>query len=178
GEPPISFFEKFFKEKAPEVQSLQKAARLGKITASGAKKLIKIHNEYGYPVADKFKKFLNFIIVKGNNKQTPPDPEQVASKSQESAAQKPPSDGKEFKSSPCREADYLAPPDDHHVKLGLAEYYRDKIGRVQIRWLDKNKIEQAATAIGDESLQTKNESTLIENSFLQKRLQKIRKLIS
>ncbi|MGL5251234.1 MAG: hypothetical protein ACRC7P_09175 [Enterovibrio sp.] len=160
------------------MQSLQQAARTGKITASGAKKLIKIHNEYGYPIAEKFRKFLNFIIVKGGNKQAPRDPGQGTSKSQEFAAQKPPSDSKEFKSSHCREADYLAPPDDHHVKLGLAEYYRDKIGRIQIRWLDKNKIEQAAAAIGDESLQTKNESTLIESSFLQKRLQKIRKLIS
>ncbi|MGL6175413.1 MAG: hypothetical protein ACRC1U_00250, partial [Vibrionaceae bacterium] len=182
GEPSASFFEKFFKEKASEVQSLQKAARLGKITASGAKKLIKIHNEYGYPVADKFRKFLNFIIVKGKSKQVPPNPEQVTSKSQESAAQKPPSDGKEFKSSHCRGAAYLAPPDDHHVKLGLAEYYRDEIGRIQIRWLDKDKIKQAATGVTSETtveprtVQAKNEPSLAENCSLYKRLQSIRKL--
>ncbi|MGL4733609.1 MAG: hypothetical protein ACRCWB_00550, partial [Enterovibrio sp.] len=137
GEPSTNFFEKFFKEKAPEVQSLQKAARLGKITASGAKKLIKIHNEYGYPVADKFRKFLNFVIVKGKNKQTQPDPKQTAPKLEETAAKKPPI------------ATFVL-PDEHHVKLGLAEYYRDQIGRVHIRWLDKDKIEQAATAASNE----------------------------
>ncbi|MGL4734474.1 MAG: hypothetical protein ACRCWB_05165 [Enterovibrio sp.] len=177
GEPPTNFFEKYFKEKAAEVQALQQAARLGKITANDAKKLIKIHNQYGYPLAEKFKKFLNYVIMKGNKKKSPPDPTQMAPKPQKTETKKPPIDGKEFGSTHCRDAAYLAPPDDHHVKLGLAEYYRDEIGRVHVRWLDNNKIEQAA-AIGDESLQTKNESTLIDNYFLQKHLQKIRKLIS
>ncbi|MGL5336726.1 MAG: hypothetical protein ACRC9R_11425, partial [Enterovibrio sp.] len=40
-------------------------------------------------------------------------------------------------------------PDDIHVKMGIAEYYRDEIGRVQVRWLDKEKIEDAVIAIPD-----------------------------
>ncbi|MGL4734816.1 MAG: hypothetical protein ACRCWB_06955 [Enterovibrio sp.] len=249
------------------MQSLQQAARTGKITASGAKKLIKIHNEYGYPVADKFKKFLNFIIMKGSNKQISPKFEEAAAKKPPIAAFTLPDDHhvklglaeyyrdeigrihirwldknkieqavttatvsdsktKNFnqridakrptlnetnvehgKTAPNLEETAtknpfhapLTPPDDHHVKLGLAEYYRDKIGRVQIRWLDKKQIEvkmanvaneipvepavkivleQPVTAVSDEPLQTKNESTLINNSFLHKRLQNIRKLIS
>lgn len=68
-----SFLIKYFGADADEVKSLQQAARNSQhsenpITASGAKRLIELHNQHGYPLAPSFAKFLNHIIAKEHQK--------------------------------------------------------------------------------------------------------------
>ncbi|MGL5334750.1 MAG: hypothetical protein ACRC9R_01160, partial [Enterovibrio sp.] len=138
NEPPKTFFERFFKENAQEVQSLQLAARLGRITASGAKKLIKLHLKHGYKIATNFYKYLRFVIAKEHDK---PKPEPGSTNTCQKQAQTP--------QKPQRSA--FTMPDDIHVKMGIAEYYRDEIGRVHVRWLEKEKIEDAVTATTDKT---------------------------
>lgn len=64
------FLIKYFGVDANEVKSLQQSARnqSNPITASGAKRLIELHNQHGYPVAPSFAKFLNHIIAKEHHR--------------------------------------------------------------------------------------------------------------
>lgn len=64
GLPSDSFFCKFFGRDANDAKSLQMAAKEGRITASGALKLIKIHAVHGFELASKFKRYLNWVIAK------------------------------------------------------------------------------------------------------------------
>jgi hypothetical protein len=61
------FLIKYFGGYADEVKSLQEAARNRTLKASGAKRLIELHNRKGYPVAPKFKKYLDHIIAKAHS---------------------------------------------------------------------------------------------------------------
>lgn len=67
------FLIKYFGADANEVKSLQQSARYSQhsenpITASGAKRLIELHNQHGYPLAPSFAKFLNHIIAKEHHR--------------------------------------------------------------------------------------------------------------
>ncbi|MGL5334861.1 MAG: hypothetical protein ACRC9R_01735 [Enterovibrio sp.] len=108
------FFEKYFGENAKEVENLQQLARLGRITANGAKKLIKLHAKYGFELGTSFKKFLNHVIAKEKNRAATMQTYKKPQKAKQQTA--------------------FVMPDDNHVKEGIAEYYRDEIGRVHIRW--------------------------------------------
>lgn len=64
GFPSDSFFMKFFGAFANDAKSLQLAAKEGRITASGARKLIGIHAKLGFELAKPFKRYLDHVIAK------------------------------------------------------------------------------------------------------------------
>lgn len=64
GFPSDSFFMKFFGAFANDAKSLQLAAKEGRITASGARKLIGIHAKLGFDLAKPFKRYLDHVIAK------------------------------------------------------------------------------------------------------------------
>ncbi|MGL5336777.1 MAG: hypothetical protein ACRC9R_11690 [Enterovibrio sp.] len=177
GPPSKAFFERFFGDQAKEVQSLQQAARTGRISINGAKKLIKLHKEFGYELNIKFKKYLMYVISKENR-----DKQHVNPKTPEAtAAPNTPNQEQSTTESPDPTSVMPEMPDDIHVTLGIAEKYRDERGRVQIRWIDKDKMEQTITAddeipIDQRSSQIKNEVPLPENSRFHKMLQRMRNM--
>lgn len=116
GTPSDSFFLKFFTKDADNAKSLQQSARQGRITASGAKKLIAIHAKHGVDLAQSFRRYLNSVIAKayaGSTQSTVSSPSLEAYQQYQSTI-----------------------PTDQDVAEGKAEYYRDGASRMQIRWLN------------------------------------------
>lgn len=66
--PSDSFYLKFFKHDADKVKSLQESARQGKISASGAKALIQLHQKWACELHSGFKRFLLSVVLNEKKK--------------------------------------------------------------------------------------------------------------
>ncbi|CAH0543138.1 hypothetical protein [Vibrio marisflavi] len=120
GIPSFSFYKKFFKQDAETVQSLQQAARNGNISGSGAKLLIGLHNKWGYELKKSFRKYLGYVIK--TDAETKPD---VLEPSWTNMA------WLEARIAEEEQEDALGDA----VIAGEAEYYRDHMGRIQVRYV-------------------------------------------
>lgn len=123
GFPSDSFFIKFFGAFANDAKSLQLAAKEGRITASGARKLIGIHSKLRFELAKPFKRYLNHVIAKEHSKNM--QLQEIETK----AFGGTPEQAKEAANAVFIEIN------ESHVAMGRAEYYRDRNNRVQLRWL-------------------------------------------
>ncbi len=123
GFPSDSFFMKFFGAFANDTKSLQLAAKEGRITASGARKLIGIHSQLGFKLAKSFKRYLNHVIAKEHSKNMQLQELEIK------AFGGTPEQAKEAANAMFIEIN------ESHVAMGRAEYYRDRNNRVQLRWL-------------------------------------------
>jgi hypothetical protein len=124
GFPSDTFFIKFFGTLANDAKSLQLAAKKGRITASGARKLIGIHTKAGVEIAKSFKRYLNYVIAKDHSKAK--DIQDLEVK----AFGGTPEQAKEAANAMFMEIN------ESHVAMGHAEYYRDNHNRIQLRWLE------------------------------------------
>ncbi|MCX8889833.1 hypothetical protein NOK91_21995 [Vibrio parahaemolyticus] len=107
GIPSDSWFLKIFKRDADEVKQLQLAAKQGRLSASGARRVIKLYNKHQQPLAPKFVSYLKFVIASWHNK--------AASAVKASVSK-------------VRKA-------VEQVVSGKPEYYRDQFNRVQVRYV-------------------------------------------
>lgn len=126
GFPSDSFFMKFFGAFANDAKSLQLAAKEGRITASGARKLIGIHAKLGFELAKPFKRYLNHVIAREHSENVQHQDLEIK------AFGGTPEQAKEAANAMFIEIN------ESHVALGRAEFYRDRHNRVQLRWITEN----------------------------------------
>ncbi|HHX8662890.1 TPA: hypothetical protein ACVO37_002575 [Vibrio alginolyticus] len=118
GIPSDSWFLKIFKRDADEVKQLQLAAKQGRLSASGARRVIKLYNKHQQPLAPKFVSYLKFVIASWHNK--------AASAVKASVSK--------VRDTATMLAEYMNTISEKESQ-GLVEYYRDAVGRVQVRYL-------------------------------------------
>ncbi|EPE6902693.1 hypothetical protein [Vibrio sp. 2-1(7)] len=118
GIPSDSWFLKIFKRDADEVKQLQLAAKQGRLSASGARRVIKLYNKHQQPLAPKFVSYLKFVIASWHNK---------AASAVKASVNK-------VRDTAIILAEYMNTISEKESQ-GLVEYYRDAVGRVQIRYL-------------------------------------------
>lgn len=118
GIPSDSWFLKIFKRDADEVKQLQLAAKQGRLSASGARRVIKLYNKHQQPLAPKFVSYLKFVIASWHNK--------AASAVKASVSK--------VRDTATILAEYMNTISEKESQ-GLVEYYRDAVGRVQVRYL-------------------------------------------
>ncbi|MBE4080471.1 hypothetical protein ACJO2A_19975 [Vibrio parahaemolyticus] len=118
GIPSDSWFLKIFKRDADEVKQLQLAAKQGRLSASGARRVIKLYNKHQQPLAPKFVSYLKFVIASWHNK---------AASAVKASVNK-------VRDTATILAEYMTTISEKESQ-GLVEYYRDAVGRVQIRYL-------------------------------------------
>lgn len=118
GIPSDSWYLKIFKRDADEVKQLQLAAKRGRLSASGARRVIKLYNKHQEPLAPKFLSYLKFVIASWHNK---------AASAMKASVNK-------VRDTTTILAEYMNSISEKESQ-GLVEYYRDAVGRVQIRYL-------------------------------------------
>lgn len=153
GQPSDSFYVTFFKQDANQTKELQVAARQGRLSASGAKKLIAIHAKHGFEFAKSFKRYLHSLIAGEHS--TAKRISGIEQRVHGGSAKEALTAANEVHLSACREliesgramvfydnqgrvhtrAYFETLPTDEHVALGRAEYCRDVRGRIQVSWI-------------------------------------------
>ncbi|HHF3194483.1 TPA: hypothetical protein ACPJ2I_003930 [Vibrio alginolyticus] len=118
GIPSDSWFLKIFKRDADEVKQLQLAAKQGRLSANGARRVIKLYNKHQQPLAPKFVSYLKFVIASWHNK---------AASAVKASVNK-------VRDTATMLAEYMNTISEKESQ-GLVEYYRDAVGRVQVRYL-------------------------------------------